>query len=42
PTAIYMAMDSGNLELAWLLVLTMVIISFLMLYVTNFSTKQKP
>lgn len=31
PTAIYVAIDSGNMELAWLWVLTTVFISFLML-----------
>ncbi|WP_231510899.1 molybdate ABC transporter permease subunit [Bacillus sp. UNC438CL73TsuS30] len=42
PTAIYVAMDSGNMSLAWMLVLSMVVISFLMLFVTNYSVKQKP
>ncbi|MDR4887055.1 molybdate ABC transporter permease subunit [Fredinandcohnia sp. QZ13] len=31
PTAIYVAIDSGNMELAWLWVLTTIFISFLML-----------
>ncbi|MFT4417149.1 molybdate ABC transporter permease subunit [Fredinandcohnia humi] len=31
PTAIYVAIDSGNMELAWLWVITTVIISFLLL-----------
>nr|WP_309098816.1 molybdate ABC transporter permease subunit [Fredinandcohnia onubensis] len=31
PTAIYVAIDSGNMELAWLWVLTTVFISFMML-----------
>ncbi|MEK5443764.1 molybdate ABC transporter permease subunit [Fredinandcohnia sp. FSL W7-1320] len=34
PTAIYVAIDSGNMELAWLWVLTTVFISFLMLALT--------
>ncbi|WP_310171167.1 molybdate ABC transporter permease subunit [Neobacillus niacini] len=42
PTAIYVAMDSGNMSLAWMLVLSMIVISFLMLFVTNYSAKQKP
>lgn len=42
PTAIYVAMESGNMRLAWLLVLSMVLISFLMLLLTNFIQKQKP
>jgi molybdate transport system permease protein len=33
PTAIYLAMDSGNIQLAWLWVLVMVFISFGMLFV---------
>lgn len=28
PTAIYVAMDSGNMSLAWMLVLSMVVVSF--------------
>jgi molybdate transport system permease protein len=35
PIAVYIALDSGNMELAWIFVLTMVIISFLMLLVTT-------
>ncbi|WP_170008122.1 molybdate ABC transporter permease subunit [Bacillus fonticola] len=31
PTAIYMALDSGNMELAWLWVVTIMVISFCML-----------
>jgi molybdate transport system permease protein len=31
PTAIYMALDSGNMELAWLWVLSIISISFIML-----------
>ncbi|WP_110926709.1 molybdate ABC transporter permease subunit [Bacillus massiliglaciei] len=31
PTAIYVAIDSGNMELAWLWVISMIVISFLML-----------
>ncbi|MGN7297835.1 molybdate ABC transporter permease subunit [Fredinandcohnia aciditolerans] len=34
PTAIYVAIDTGNMELAWLWVLTTVFISFLMLALT--------
>lgn len=40
PTAIYIAMESGNLKLAWLLVLSMILISFLMLLTTNLSQKK--
>lgn len=39
PIAIYVAMDSGNMKLAWLLVLSMVIISILMLFATNIIKK---
>jgi molybdate transport system permease protein len=42
PTAIYVAMESGNMQLAWLLVLSMVLISSLMLLLTNVTQKQKP
>jgi molybdate transport system permease protein len=35
PTAIYVAMESGNMKMAWILVLSMVIISFCMLVFTN-------
>jgi molybdate transport system permease protein len=35
PTAIYIAMESGNMKMAWLLVLSMVLISFCMLLFTN-------
>lgn len=42
PTAIYVAMESGNMKLAWSLVISMVIISFLMLMLTNITQKQKP
>lgn len=34
-TAIYMAIESGNMKLAWLLVLTIIIISFFMLLVAS-------
>ncbi|MFZ7946479.1 molybdate ABC transporter permease subunit [Neobacillus sp. 19] len=37
PTAIYVAIDSGNMELAWLWVLCMIGISFLMLVCVQFS-----
>jgi len=39
PIAIYMAMESGNMNLAWLLVLSMVVVSFFMLLLTNLSKK---
>ncbi|MGX6444132.1 molybdate ABC transporter permease subunit [Neobacillus sp. K501] len=42
PTAIYVAMESGNMRLAWLLVLSMVLISSIMLLLTNLTQKQKP
>lgn len=42
PTAIYIAMESGNMNLAWLLALSMVLISFLMLLLTNISKMEKP
>lgn len=35
PTAIYMAMETGNMKLAWLWVLSIIIISFAMLYVVS-------
>jgi molybdate transport system permease protein len=35
PTAIYVAVDGGNLSLAWLWASTMVLLSFLMLLVAN-------
>jgi molybdate transport system permease protein len=35
PTAIYVALDSGNLHLAWILVLITVVLSFLMLLSTS-------
>lgn len=35
PIAVYIALDSGNMELAWLFVTTMVLISFIMLLMTN-------
>jgi molybdate transport system permease protein len=36
PTAIYVAIDSGNMELAWLWVTSMIVISFLMLIFVHF------
>lgn len=39
PTAIYVAVDSGNLTLAWLWALAMVLMSFLMLMAANRYTK---
>ncbi|WP_047985251.1 molybdate ABC transporter permease subunit [Ornithinibacillus californiensis] len=35
PTAIYVAMDSGNMALAWLWVISIVVISFLMLFIVR-------
>lgn len=35
PTAIYVALESGNMERAWILVASMIIISFLMLFFTT-------
>ncbi|MEH7108414.1 MULTISPECIES: molybdate ABC transporter permease subunit [Bacillaceae] len=40
PTAIYMAMDAGNMKIAWLLVAAMVLISFFMLFVTNWIQRK--
>jgi molybdate transport system permease protein len=40
PTAIYVAMDSGNMSLAWSFVLSMVLISFLMLMLSNMIQKK--
>ncbi len=40
PTAIYVAMESGNMSLAWSFVLSMVIISFLMLFISNMIQKK--
>ncbi|MDP4164965.1 MAG: ABC transporter permease subunit, partial [Bacillota bacterium] len=40
PSAIYIAMDSGNMETAWILVISMIAISSLMLFATNLI-KQK-
>lgn len=39
PSAIYIAMESGNMNLAWLLVISMIIISSLMLLATNVTQK---
>ncbi|TSI05191.1 molybdate ABC transporter permease subunit [Lysinibacillus sp. BW-2-10] len=39
PTAIYLAIDSGNIYLAWLWVLTILIISFLMLFFVQMKQK---
>jgi molybdate transport system permease protein len=39
PTAIYIAMESGNMNLAWLLVISMIVISSLMLLATNVTQK---
>jgi molybdate transport system permease protein len=35
PTAIYVAIDSGNMQMAWLWVLSIIIISFIMLWVAQ-------
>jgi molybdate transport system permease protein len=40
PTAIYVAMESGNMSLAWSFVLSLVIISFLMLLFSNILQKR--
>ncbi|MDN3019318.1 molybdate ABC transporter permease subunit [Paenibacillus sp. BSR1-1] len=39
PTAIYIAMESGNMKLAWFLVIAMVLLSFFMLLATNVNPK---
>ncbi|WP_026563752.1 molybdate ABC transporter permease subunit [Bacillus sp. UNC41MFS5] len=39
PTAIYIAMESGNMNLAWLLVIAMIFLSALMLLATNITQK---
>jgi molybdate transport system permease protein len=39
PTAIYIAMESGNMNLAWMLVIAMILISSLMLLATNAAQK---
>ncbi|PEK99748.1 molybdate ABC transporter permease subunit [Bacillus sp. AFS017336] len=39
PTAIYLAIDSGNMKMAWLWVLSMVFISFIMLLVVQLKQK---
>lgn len=36
PTAIYVAMDSGNMTLAWLWVAVIIVISFMMLFVVTY------
>ncbi|MDM5213963.1 molybdate ABC transporter permease subunit [Peribacillus sp. NJ4] len=36
PTAIYIAMDSGNMTLAWLWVAVIIVISFIMLFVVTY------
>jgi molybdate transport system permease protein len=40
PTAIYLAMDSGNMKLAWMWVFTILLISFTMLISMNLLKKQ--
>lgn len=35
PTAIYLAIDSGNIKIAWLWVLSIIILSFIMLMFTQ-------
>ena len=39
PTAIYLAIDSGNMTLAWMWVASIAIISFLMLFFVQFKQK---
>ncbi|KQL41708.1 molybdenum ABC transporter permease [Bacillus sp. FJAT-25509] len=39
PTAIYLAIDAGNMKMAWLWVLSMVLISFIMLLVVQVKQK---
>ncbi|AOH53297.1 molybdenum ABC transporter permease subunit [Peribacillus muralis] len=39
PTAIYLAIDTGNMKLAWLWVLLMVILSFIMLWIVQMKQK---
>lgn len=36
PIAIYVAMESGNMKMAWILVISMVLISFCLLILTNY------
>jgi molybdate transport system permease protein len=36
PIAIYVAMESGNMKMAWVLVISMVLISFCLLILTNY------
>ena len=36
PTAIYIAMDSGNMTLAWLWVAVIIVISFIMLFIVTY------
>ncbi|XZF74835.1 molybdate ABC transporter permease subunit [Bacillus sp. AL-1R] len=39
PTAIYLAIDAGNMKMAWLWVLSMILISFIMLFVVQLKQK---
>ena len=41
PTAIYIAIDSGNMKMAWLWVISIVIISFIMLLTVRVRQKTK-
>jgi len=41
PIAIYVAMESGKMTLAWVFVISMILISFLMLFITNIFAKTK-
>ncbi|WP_040206844.1 molybdate ABC transporter permease subunit [Neobacillus jeddahensis] len=41
PTAIYVAIDSGNMKLAWLWVLSMIAISFLLLVIIQLSKSKR-
>jgi molybdate transport system permease protein len=39
PTAIYLAIDSGNMTMAWLWVLSIVLLSFIMLFIVQIKQK---
>ncbi|MGF7049607.1 molybdate transport system permease protein [Paenibacillus sp. DS2015] len=41
PTAIYVAVDSGNMTLAWAWTITMILISFVMLLLTGMKKERK-
>lgn len=40
PTAIYVAINAGNMQLAWLWVISILVISFIMLFSTSFIKQQ--